>query len=108
MTQAVTHAAKKVGLIGFRLDDFRNAVGTYMDSAGESPKTISEFLGHSSTQFTMKKYVHGIDANKRRASGVMKKILAPSIKNKICVLLVSYASIKSILLKKLKPQTLDV
>jgi len=75
MTQAITRASKKVGLDGMRLHDLRHAVGTYMIDAGESPKTVSELLGHSSVSFTMKRYVHGVDDSKRRAVNVMAEIL---------------------------------
>lgn len=75
LTQAITRAAARVGLDGLRLHDLRHAVGTYMIDAGESPKTVSEFLGHSSASFTMKRYVHGVDESKRRAASVMTRFI---------------------------------
>lgn len=73
LSQALTRAAARVGLKGMRLHDLRHTVATYLIDSGESAKTVQEFLGHADASFTMRRYVHGLDESKRRASNTIAK-----------------------------------
>jgi len=75
ITQAFKRAAIKVGLPDMRLHDLRHTAITYMLEAGENPKTVSEFAGHSTAQFTMNQYAHVLDRSKKKASDALMKTL---------------------------------
>lgn len=77
ITQAFKRAAIKVGLPDMRLHDLRHTAITYMLEAGENPKTVSEFAGHSTANFTMNQYAHVLEDSKKRASdSLMKKLFS--------------------------------
>jgi integrase len=71
ISQAFKRAAVKVGLPGMRLHDLRHTAITYMLEAGENPKTVSEFAGHATAQFTMNQYAHVLDQSKKKASDAL-------------------------------------
>jgi len=75
ISQAFKRAAVKIGLPDMRLHDLRHTVITYMLEAGENPKTVSEFAGHATTQFTLNQYAHVLDQSKKRASDALMKTL---------------------------------
>jgi integrase len=64
-----------VGLPDMRLHDLRHTAITYMLEAGENPKTVSEFVGHASANFTLNQYAHVLDASKKKASDALVKSL---------------------------------
>ena len=68
-------AAKKVGLKGMRLHDFRHTVVTYMLDAGENPKTVQEFVDHADPGFMLPQYVHVLEQSKKRASDTLMRTL---------------------------------
>jgi integrase len=75
ITQAFKRAAVKVGLPGMRLHDLRHTAITYMLEAGENPKTVSEFAGYTTTNFTMNQYAHALEDSKKKASDSLMKTL---------------------------------
>ncbi len=74
-------AAKKVGLEGMRLHDLRHTVVTYMLDAGENPRTVQEFVGHSDPGFMLRQYAHVLDKSKREANDALVKNLFGQIMN---------------------------
>ena len=58
-----------------RLHDLRHTAITYMLEAGENPKTISEFAGHATANFTMNQYAHVLKDSKKKASDALIKTL---------------------------------
>ncbi|MEZ4629057.1 MAG: site-specific integrase, partial [Eubacteriales bacterium] len=75
ISQAFKRAAVKVGLPNMRLHDLRHTAITYMLEAGENPKTISEFAGHATANFTMNQYAHVLKDSKKKASDALVKSL---------------------------------
>jgi len=75
VSQAFKRAAVRIGLPGMRLHDLRHTAITYMLEAGENPKTVSEFAGHATAQFTLNQYAHVLDQSKKRASDALMKTL---------------------------------
>ena len=73
-------AAKAVGLEGMRLHDLRHTVVTYMLDAGENPRTVQEFVGHSDPGFMLRQYAHVLDKSKKEASdALMRNLFANGI-----------------------------
>ena len=68
-------AAQEVGLQGMRLHDLRHTVVTYMLDAGENPRTVQEFVGHSDPGFMLRQYAHVLDKSKREASDALMRNL---------------------------------
>jgi len=68
-------AAKKVGLEGMRLHDLRHTVVTYMLDAGENPRTVQEFVGHSDPGFMLRQYAHVLEKSKKQASDALMRNL---------------------------------
>lgn len=54
---------------------FRHMSGSYLLRAGVDIATISAELGHGDKAFTMRTYIHEIESEKERSSGVMENIL---------------------------------
>jgi len=75
ISQAFKRAAVKIGLPGMRLHDLRHTAITYMLEAGENPKTVSEFAGHATAQFTMNQYAHVLEQSKKKASDALMETL---------------------------------
>lgn len=75
ISQAFKRAAVDVGLPDMRLHDLRHTAITYMLEAGENPKTVSEFVGHASANFTLNQYAHVLDPSKKKASDALVKSL---------------------------------
>lgn len=75
ISQAFKRAAVKIGLPDMRLHDLRHTAITYMLEAGENPKTVSEFAGHATAQFTMNQYAHVLEQSKKKASDSLMKTL---------------------------------
>jgi len=75
ISQAFKRAAVKVGLPDMRLHDLRHTAITYMLEAGENPKTVSEFAGHATANFTMNQYAHVLEPSKKKASDALMKTL---------------------------------
>lgn len=75
ISQAFKRAAVNVGLPGMRLHDLRHTAITYMLEAGENPKTVSEFAGHATANFTMNQYAHVLEPSKKKASDSLMKTL---------------------------------
>ena len=75
ISQAFKRAAVKVGLPDMRLHDLRHTAITYMLEAGENPKTVSEFVGHATANFTMNQYAHVLEPSKKKASDALMKTL---------------------------------
>ncbi|MEA4869486.1 putative defective protein IntQ [bioreactor metagenome] len=75
ISQAFKRAAVKVGLPDMRLHDLRHTAITYMLEAGENPKTVSEFAGHATANFTMNQYAHVLEPSKKKASDALMKSL---------------------------------
>ena len=82
LSDNVKSAAKKASMAGLRLHDLRHICATYMLDAGISPRTVSEFLGHSTPSFTLKRYAHALDASKRKAAKEMGAVWSPEKKSK--------------------------
>ncbi len=75
ISQAFKRAAVKIGLPEMRLHDLRHTAITYMLEAGENPKTVSEFAGHATAQFTMNQYAHVLEQSKKKASDALMETL---------------------------------
>jgi len=75
ISQAFKRAAVKIGLPDMRLHDLRHTAITYMLEAGENPKTVSEFAGHATAQFTMNQYAHVLEQSKKKASDALMETL---------------------------------
>jgi len=75
ISQAFKRAAAKVGLPDMRLHDLRHTAITYMLEAGENPKTVSEFAGHATANFTLNQYAHVLEDSKKKASDALMKTL---------------------------------
>lgn len=75
ISQAFKRAAVDVGLPDMRLHDLRHTAITYMLEAGENPKTVSEFVGHATANFTLNQYAHVLDPSKKKASDSLMKTL---------------------------------
>ena len=69
------YAAKKVGLAGMRLHDLRHTVVTYMLDAGESPRTVQEFVSHADPGFMLRQYAHVLEKSKKQASDALMRNL---------------------------------
>jgi len=75
ISQAFKRAAARTGLPDMRLHDLRHTAITYMLEAGENPKTVSEFAGHATAQFTMNQYAHVLVQSKKKASDALMRTL---------------------------------
>ena len=75
ISQAFKRAAVNVGLPDMRLHDLRHTAITYMLEAGENPKTVSEFVGHATANFTLNQYAHVLDPSKKKASEALVRTL---------------------------------
>ena len=74
------YAAQKTGLTGMRLHDLRHTVVTYMLDAGENPRTVQEFVGHSDPGFMLRQYAHVLEKSKKQASdALMRNLFGQSI-----------------------------
>ncbi len=74
------YAAKAVGLNGMRLHDLRHTVVTYMLDAGESPRTVQEFVGHADPGFMLRQYAHVLEKSKKQASdALMRNLFGQSV-----------------------------
>ena len=72
--------AKAVGLTGMRLHDLRHTVVTYMLDAGESPRTVQEFVGHADPGFMLRQYAHVLEKSKKQASdALMRNLFGQSV-----------------------------
>ena len=69
-------ACKKAGIEDLRFHDLRHTAATAMITGGIDLVTVSEILGHSTIQMTMK-YAHPTPENKRRAVNVLASIFEP-------------------------------
>ena len=49
-----------------RLHDLRHTVVTYMLDAGESPRTVQEFVGHADPGFMLRQYAHVLEKSKKQ------------------------------------------
>ena len=67
--------AHQEGLEGMRFHDLRHTVVTYMLDAGENPRTVQEFVGHSDPGFMLRQYAHVLEKSKRQASDALMRSL---------------------------------
>jgi len=67
--RAAHQAGKKArGTPLLRPHDLRHTIGTLLIADGESPKTVSEMLGHSDVAFTLRAYTHPDEKQLRGAA----------------------------------------
>lgn len=78
LTKCFKSAAAEAGLPKMRLHDLRHTVVTYLLEAGQSPKTVQEFVGHTDARFTLKQYAHVMEESKRQSSKVMNNLFFTS------------------------------
>jgi hypothetical protein len=55
-------AAKSVGLLGISFHTFRHTCASMLFEAGRNVKQVQEWLGHADPGFTLRTYVHLMDA----------------------------------------------
>lgn len=67
--------AKKIGKPDLRVHDLRHTNATLALASGIDIKTISQNLGHSTTQFTMNKYAHSTEDMQKRGVDLMNDFL---------------------------------
>lgn len=67
--------AKEIGKPDLRLHDLRHTYTTLALASGVDIKTISQNLGHSSTQFTMNKYSHSTQSMQKEGAGKIDEFL---------------------------------
>lgn len=67
-------ACRKVGITDLRFHDLRHTAATLMVMGGIDLVTVSQILGHSTIQMTMK-YAHPTPENKRRAVSVLASMI---------------------------------
>jgi len=70
------NACKKAGINDLRFHDLRHTAATLMVTGGVDLATVSQILGHSTIQMTMK-YAHPTPENKRKAVNVLASIFEP-------------------------------
>lgn len=63
------------GLADMRLYDFRHTSATLLLLADESPKVVSERLGHSGVALTLDTYSHVLPTMQKRAAQTMNRLL---------------------------------
>ena len=66
---------KRAGLPDIRLYDLRHTCATLLLLADESPKVVSERLGHSTIHLTLDTYSHVLPTMQKRAAATMDLIL---------------------------------
>lgn len=54
--------------------DLRHTVVTYLLEAGQSPKTVQEFIGHTSTGFILRQYAHVVEEGKRQSAKLLNQL----------------------------------
>lgn len=74
-TQMFDLAVKRSGLQRIRLHDLRHTNACLLLAAGESPKVVSERLGHGNVAFTLEVYAHVIPAQERMAADRIGAVL---------------------------------
>lgn len=74
-TQMFDLAVKRSGLQRIRLHDLRHTNACLLLAAGESPKVVSERLGHANVAFTLQVYAHVIPAQERKAADRIGAVL---------------------------------
>jgi len=72
---------KRAGLSKVRLYDLRHTCATLLLLANESPKVVSDRLGHSSITLTLDPYSHVLPAMGRRAADTMGLLLGKKAEN---------------------------
>lgn len=75
VSRAFKRAAARIGLPNMRLHDCRHTVVTYLLENGENPRSVSEFVGHSTPGFTLTQYAHVLAGSKKRASETIENAL---------------------------------
>jgi len=66
--------ATAAGIPLMRLHDLRHTVTTYLLRAGLSPRAVQGVLGHKDARFTMKRYAHILDEDKKQAASVIQDL----------------------------------
>jgi len=66
--------ATAAGVPQMRLHDLRHTVTTYLLRAGLSPRAVQGVLGHKDARFTMKRYAHILDEDKKQAASVIQSL----------------------------------
>lgn len=66
--------ATAAGIPQMRLHDLRHTVTTYLLRAGLSPRAVQGVLGHKDARFTMKRYAHILDEDKKQAASVIQDL----------------------------------
>lgn len=66
--------AAAAGVPQMRLHDLRHTVTTYLLRAGLSPRAVQGVLGHKDARFTMKRYAHILDEDKKQAASVIQNL----------------------------------
>ena len=66
--------ATAAGIPQMRLHDLRHTVTTYLLRAGLSPRAVQGVLGHKDARFTMKRYAHILDDDKKQAASVIQSL----------------------------------
>lgn len=66
--------AAAAGIPQMRLHDLRHTVTTYLLRAGLSPRAVQGVLGHKDARFTMKRYAHILDEDKKQAASVIQSL----------------------------------
>lgn len=77
-------ACRKVGITDLRFHDLRHTAATLMVMGGIDLVTVSQILGHSTIQMTMK-YAHPTPENKRHAVNVLASAFKPEKKEKVVI-----------------------
>jgi integrase len=72
-------ALRKAGLRGIRFHDLRHTNASIRLAAGQTPKYISEQMGHSTVQFTMDTYVHIIPTHREQEANKLESLLFGNI-----------------------------
>lgn len=66
--------ATAAGIPQMRLHDLRHTVTTYLLRAGLSPRAVQGVLGHKDAKFTLKRYAHILDEDKKEAASVIQNL----------------------------------
>lgn len=69
---------ERSGCPRIRFHDLRHTTATLLLLAGENPKVVSERLGHSSIEITLKTYSHVLPTMQERVAGIMDVFLRGS------------------------------
>jgi integrase len=76
ITTKFARLTDKAGIPQVRFHDLRHAVATTLLGEGTDVATVAMRLGHASPVTTMRVYAHVLEANDRKAAGVMGALLA--------------------------------